>query len=195
MVSNGGTPLITKWQFEVLSALKEARDHPEGPGYSHFDSSKGWFLASQLVDKKLLSGSNVRPGLVALCEVGFAETRYFESGRYFRITTRGANRLEDGYTDDANLMLIDSSKWTGIIEPVKISQVLAILFEMEDACEKITSNHDRAQIFGLIRALEVLLNIPEPPRQGVVSLIRDPAFSNIVQAATFLAAIIAAVKP
>ena len=188
-------PSITKRQFDVLSALKQATEHPDGPGNSPRDSSRGWFLASQLTDKKLLSGGDVRSVLLELCGDGFVEAKWQESGRYFRLTKSGIAKLEMGYEDPQELIMVDSSRWTGIIEPVKIYQALSILNDMEDACEKIKNNHDRSQIFGLIRALELLLTIPEPPRQGVVSLIRDPAFANIVQVATFLAALIGAVKP
>ena len=194
-MSDDGISLITEWQFQVLSALKEATDHPEGPGYNQTDNKRGWFLATQLVDKKLLSGSNIRPALELLCSSALVERTSRDSGRYFRITKGGIRRLERGITDSGNKIIIDSSNWTGIIEPVKVFQAMAIVHEMEDVCENIKNNHDRAQIFGLIRALDVLLNVPEPPRQGIVGLIRDPAFANIVQIATFLAALIGAVKP
>lgn len=194
-MSDNVTPSLTKWQFEVISALKEATDHPEGPGNSPHDSSRGWFLASQLSDKNLVNGPNIRPALLALCDARLVESTFRSSGRYFRLTNSGVRRLEEGYSEVENPMSVDSSNWTGIIEPVRVYQALAILNEMEDACEQIENNHDRSQIFGLIRALEVLLNLPEPPRQGIVSLVRDPAFANLVQVATFLAALLAALRP
>ncbi|MBS0254683.1 MAG: hypothetical protein JSS36_05600 [Proteobacteria bacterium] len=190
-----GNPLISKRQFDVLSALKQAADQPFGPGDSFYDHRKGWFLASQLVDKKLLTGGDVRAVLIDLCDSGLVETKFAESGRYFRLTGKGSRKVDEGQDEVLNIDSVDSSKWTGIIEPPKVYQALHILSDMEDACEKIVNNHDRAQIFGLIRALEVLLTIPEPPRQGVVSLLRDPVFGNVVQVATFFVALIGAVKP
>ena len=65
---------------------------------------------------------------------------------------------------------------------------------MEDVCERLTNNQVRAQIFGLIRALEALLTVPEPPRPGIVSLLRDPAFANVTQVGTLIAALIAAIR-
>ena len=194
-MSSNGSPFITERQFEVLAALKKATGDPKGPGYNSNDSQRGWFLASQLTDKKLLSGNDVRAALLSLCNVGLAERKQLESGQYFRLTRSGDRKVEEGFRDDQIQVIVDSTSWTGVIERPKVYQALAILNEMEDACEKIKNNHDRAQIFGLIRALDVLLNIPDPPRQGVVGLIRDPAFANIIQVATFLAALIGAVRP
>lgn len=186
---------VTKRQHEVLVALRMATENPEGPGYNPHDNDKGWFLATQLSDRNLVSGSGVRPVLLALNELGLVEKKSLESGRYFRLTKRGHALAIEDFADNVDASVVDSSAWTGIIEPPKVHQALIILAEIEDICEKIKNNHDRAQIYGLIRALELLLTVPEPPRQGVVALVRDPAFANIVQVATFLASLIAAVKP
>jgi hypothetical protein len=188
-------PPITKRQHEVLVALKLATANPEGPGYNQLDNNKGWFLASQLTDRNLVSGLDVRTVLLALHEKGLVEKKSLESGRYFRLTKRGRALADEEFQGNSDATTVDSSSWTGIIEPPKVHQALTILAEMEDVCEKMKNNHDRAQIYGLIRALELLLTVPEPPRQGVVALVRDPAFANVIQVATFLTALVAAVKP
>ncbi|MDG5751353.1 hypothetical protein P8R33_09570 [Qipengyuania sp. XHP0211] len=190
----GNIPL-TKRQFAILNALQEAKNLPVGQGDSYTDSMNGWFLATQLLDKGLVDGGHPRPVLQSLCKLHLAESIGRESGRYFRITPTGKRRLDQGFTEADDQISVDTSSWTGVVEPIQVVQVLTILGEMEDVCERMTDNAARAQIMGLIRALELLVDLPNPPRQGIVSLVRDPAFANIVQFATFFAALIAAVKP
>lgn len=188
---------LTPRRYEVLVSLWTATQNPKGPGYYGLDNDRGWFLASQLTDRRLVAGSgaDVRSVLRDLAQIGLVETKSLESGRYFRLTAKGRALAREDYSEEAEPIEVDSSTWTGIIEQPKVHQALAIIAEMEDVCEKMKNNRDRAQIYGLIRALELLLTVPEPPRQGVVALIRDPAFVNVVQVATFLASLIAAVKP
>ena len=188
-------PRISEWEFDVLAALKAAKDIPGKPGVSSFDAERGWFTVTQVSERNELKGPSIRPALTVLCEAGFAQSKPLDSSRYYRVTQRGLDLIETGFQPDDDRLVVNSGSWTGIIEPVQVSQVLAILSDMEDVCERITDNQERAQIFGLIRALEVLVNLPNPPRQGVVALLRDPAFANIIQVATFLAALLAAVKP
>jgi len=187
--------MLSKWEFDVLSAVNEARTKPlpfEGPT---FDAERGWFTVTQITDLNNLKGPSIRPVLYSLIGGGFVESKPLESGRYYRVTAKGKARLSQGFSEEQEQTFVNSSAWTGIIDPVQVAQVMVILGEMEDVCEQITENQPRAQIFGLIRALEILVNVPEPPRQGVVALLRDPAFANVVQVATFLTALVAAVKP
>jgi hypothetical protein len=186
---------ITSWEYDVLAALKTAADSDQAKASGSFDVQKGWLTGTQIIGFSSITGPNIRPALNLLRERGFIDTRSHEWLRLFRINQRGIARLEQGKPRADADLIFSSYAWTGVVDPVQAQQVLAILAEMEDVCEQISNNHDRAQIYGLIRAIEVLLTIPEPPRQGLVALVRDPAFANIVQVATFLAALIAAVRP
>ena len=191
---SGGQHDLTPWEYDVLAAVKSASDSDLARSSSSFDVSRGWLTGTQVVDFSDLTGPNIRPVLNLLREVGYVDARSHESIRLFRLNAKGSQRLATGRPNEDDNQAYSSQSWTGIIDAVQIGRVSIILSEMEDVCERITNNHDRAQIYGLIRALECLLTIPEPPRQGVIALVRDPAFANIVQVATFLAALIAAVK-
>ena len=191
---SGGQHDLTPWEYDVLAAVKSASESDEARSSVSFDVSRGWLTGTQVFELSGLTGPNIRPVLHRLREDAYIDARSYESIRLFRVNAKGTQRLATGRPSEDDSQGYSSESWTGIIDAVQIGRVSIILSEMEDVCERITNNHDRAQIYGLIRALECLLTIPEPPRQGVVALVRDPAFANIVQVATFLAALIAAVK-
>lgn len=116
----------------------------------------------------------------------------------FRLSGLGERAMrifeEEGDGIVPRTIRVDSSTWTGIITSAQIYYVLQIVSEIEDIAESIKDNVARSQILGFVTALKVLLELPEPPRKGIVELARDPAFANIIQIGTFLAAIIAAMK-
>ena len=187
---------LTRSEFDALQAVKAATDSPNAKHSPSFDAQKGWLTVTEIREFSGIELSkNVRPTLIHLERSGYLSQKAPASIRHFRLNEKGLHLLKSGFSDENDPIVVDSASWTGIIEPVQIQRVLLILSDMEDVCESIRNNRDRAQIFGLIRALEVLLTVPDPPRQGVVSLLRDPAFANVVQVGTFLAALIAAVKP
>jgi hypothetical protein len=185
---------ISAWEYDVLASTKSANSSDEANISALFDVKNGWLTATQITQFSGLSGPSIRPALNSLVEAGLLQSRTFDAIRLFKITGKGLDRIDQGPPAENSDLSVSSRAWTGIVDPIQAGKALAIVAEMEDVCEQITNNHDRAQIYGLIRALELLLTLPDPPRQGVVSLARDPAFANIVQVATFLAALIAAVK-
>ncbi|RVQ69212.1 hypothetical protein EKN06_03155 [Croceicoccus ponticola] len=186
---------LNRLEFDVLSAVLKATDCYEAKNSTSFDVEKGWLSATQIAELSGYEGPNIRVPLQNLTSDGFLNRRSHQSVHIFRIARKGRDRVNLAPPDESQEFASMSSSWTGIIQPIQVHQVMVILSDMEDVCERISNNHDRAQIFGLIRALEALVNLPDPPRQGVVSLVRDPAFANVVQVGTFLAALIAAVKP
>lgn len=80
----------------------------------------------------------------------------------------------------------DSAKWTGIIAPAEVRYVLKIVQDIEDVALSISSNEKRSQIIGLVTALRAILETPEPPRQPILSIVRDPAFAHILEVGSFL---------
>ena len=189
------TPLhISQFEFEVLNffeAVKETDAHKNSVFHEH---KRGWFSNVEIREFLGSPSLSTRTALGALASYGLVTENTAAGFRQYRITPVGMDRLKSGFlavdADSAS-----SYTWTGVVDPVQAERALAIISELEDACERMTNNSDRAQVMGLVRALEILLTIPEPPRAGIVALIRDPAFANIVQLATFLAALAAAIKP
>ena len=81
---------------------------------------------------------------------------------------------------------VESYRWTGVVSPPKVVHILAIIDDMEKVVEGILDNAKHSQIVGLIIALRAILQTPEPPKAPVLSIIRDPAFANIVEVGSFL---------
>jgi len=118
-----------------------------------------------------------------------SQPRHGVSDRY-QITSDGI-RWMDRLNEQGR---IDSSSWTGIITPTQVSQIFPLILKMEFEAEKITDNAQRSQIIGIVAAIKVLLDLPQPPAGVVVQALRDPIFSNLVQFATLIAAIVAALR-
>jgi predicted transcriptional regulator len=181
--------------LEALRATKRAIESDRAKFSKSGDIARGWLTATEIIE---FSGSPENKGfriaLNNLASLGFLEQRLSASIRNYRLTEKGRKIVQSAGSKSTEVIVANSAAWTGVVEAPQIRQVLLILEEMEHVCEKIRNNQQRAQIIGLIRALEMLLAVPEPPRQGIVSLVRDPAFANIVQVGTFLAAIVAAVR-
>ena len=187
---------FTESEFAALRSVKLAIESTGAKFSKSVELKRGWMTVTEIREfSDQNEYNNIRPSLKYLAENGYLNQKITASIRHFRITKKGENLLQNEKSFSTEIDTINSTLWTGIIEPIQIQRVLIILSDMEDVCETIRNNRDRAQIFGLIRALEIILSIPDPPRQGIVSLLRDPAFANIVNVGTFLAALIAAVKP
>ncbi|MCU0949160.1 MAG: hypothetical protein MUF47_13060 [Porphyrobacter sp.] len=181
--------------LNALRAVKQAIESDRARFSKSGDISRGWLTATEIQEfSGLFLERGFRVSLNNLVSMGFLEQRSAASIRTYRLNERGNQILAAVSADSKEIIVADSASWTGVVRPPQIRQVLIILEEMEQVCETITNNEQRAQILGLIRALELLLAMPEPPREGIVSLVRDPAFANIVQVGTFLAAIVAAVR-
>lgn len=185
---------LSVWELNVLRAvtkISESVDRRASLGSELFN--EGW-TTSAMVRLELGSKSlDTRRTLRRLVDWGCLETLDYAQAQFFRMSGKGHRALLGESFSDVPPSL-DSSSWTGVVTPLQIIQILQIVSEIEDVCEEITNNETRSQIFGLVRALEILLEIPNPPRLGIVSLVRDPAFANIVQVGTLFAAIVAAVK-
>lgn len=81
---------------------------------------------------------------------------------------------------------VDSASWTGIVTPTEVRHVLAIVADIEGVARTIGDNEKQSQIIGLVTALRAILETPEPPRQPILSIVRDPAFAHIVEVGAFL---------
>ena len=184
---------ISEWEYNVLRAVQEIADSPQAKIDILLETRQGWLTNVHVRDLLEAPSVKTRTTLRTLAAQGLLTERMFMSSRHFRLTQKGLDRLSKP-APSSNDGSVDSQSWTGVIETFQTKRALAILSEMEDVCEQMRNNNDRAQILGLVRALEILLNLPDPPRAGVVSLARDPAFANVIQVGAFLAALVAAVK-
>lgn len=183
------------FDLELISAVKEIGDHyPKSEfDFGSIPQQHGWVTSARVREHIGANSLETRKGLKHLAVEGYLENETFEQVDFFRLSALGDRALAIAADSDDPIRAV-ASDWTGIIEPVQIQQVLRIVSEIEDVAEGIQDNMMRSQILGLVQALKVLLDLPQPPKKGVVELVRDPAFANIVQIGTFLAAIIAALK-
>ena len=184
---------ITSWEFEVLRAVQDFSKSDAARQHMLLETQQGWITNVNVMEFLESPSLPTRTTLRELSAKGLLAEKVLHYSRHFRLTHKGIERLIAGPPTD-EVDAFDSKTWTGVVDPIQAERALFIVSEMEDVCERMTNNFDRAQIMGLVRALELLLTIPEPPRLGIVSLVRDPAFSNIIQVAAFLAALVAAVK-
>jgi hypothetical protein len=183
---------LTRQEIDVLRELMAiAEKYPKATLEDSIPQQEGWTTSAR-IRESLGSGSlETRRSLRRLADWGYADQKKINGSEWYKINGRGAAAFLRNTDASA---AIDSSLWTGSVSAIQVHQILSIVSEIEDACETITDNYARSQILGLVRALEILLTIPEPPRQGIIALIRDPAFNHVIGFGTFLAAIVAALK-
>ena len=154
----------------------------------------GWVTSARAREELGSKSLETRRTLQHLSVEGIVEVQEFDRVQFFRLTSAGERLLQTSKQDGNADVLIDSSRWTGLISAPQISQVLRIVSEIEDVAETILDNSERAQIIGLVSAIKILLDLPEPPRMGLMSLLRDPAFANILAIGTLITSLIAALK-
>jgi hypothetical protein len=194
---------LSEWELDVLRAVQKVSSRTESNLKAHKDYfgnqtlalEDGWTTSATVKEELKARSLATRHTLRRLADWGFLNSMQVAQAQCFKLSATGIDALLGQLSiQDSNLPIVDSSNWTGVVSPTQIGQVLNILSEIEDICETIVENEPRAQILGLVRALEILLDLPNPPRSGIVELIRDPAFANIVQIAACLAAIVAAIR-
>ncbi|MEM7778836.1 MAG: hypothetical protein AAF697_00425 [Pseudomonadota bacterium] len=193
---------LSKFDFSVLGtvnliARRYKSDFEEDEFYKRFGpipQQLGWVTSARVREELGANSVETRKALNHLAIDGLLETESIESAKQYRLTPLGSRFLVDAKRtegdDQSETVAIDNGD-NFSVSVVQRGQILALLSEIEDVAEGITDNETRAQIFGLIRALKVLLDVPNPPKAGMLAIIRDPAFANLVQIATFLAAIAA----
>ncbi|WP_417617673.1 hypothetical protein [Parasphingorhabdus sp.] len=192
---------LSEFELDLIKTVKEIADsHVSASSSWSSPAALGWTTSGSV--RSVLGSKSLptRETLRRLAARGFIDLDVQGQVQYFRTNLKSTDALlgvfdavdsADGFTETSG---IDSKSWTGVVSPVQVQQVLIILSEIEDVCESMTENLPRAQVMGLVRALEILLDLPNPPRTGVLALVRDPAFANVIQVATLLAAITAALK-
>jgi DNA-binding PadR family transcriptional regulator len=142
------------------------------------------------------SGVSVSPSVVTvfleeLLKEGLIEKPQHGIADRYRITAQGI-RFMDAEVNSSRV--INSSEWTGVLSNAQIAQVYPLILKIELEAEKITDNETRSQILGIVQAIRILLDIPQPPKSVIVQALRDDAFSNLVQFATLIAAVLAAIR-
>jgi hypothetical protein len=194
---------LSEWELDVLRAVQKvsARTEINLKAQEDYFGNKtlaledGWTTSATVKEELKARSLQTRHTLRRLADWGHLNSIQVSQAQCFRLSSIGIDALLGAVAEQVTApSMIDSAVWTGTVSPAQIGQVLNILSEIEDICETILENEPRYQILGLVSALEILLYLPNPPRTGIIYLIRDPAFANIVQIATCLAAIVAAVK-
>lgn len=197
---------LTEFDRKVLLAVQEiaSRYKADFANYTFYEKfgpipqELGWVTSARVRETIGARSLETRRTLQNLAADDLMESEVFDSVEQFRLTMLGERFLDGSlpslHEPHVELTRIESTVWTGRVTAPQIYQVLQIVSEIEDVAEGITDNEARAQMYGLITALKTLLDLPNPPREGIVALARDPAFGNLIQIGTFLAAIIAAMK-
>ena len=190
---------FSPFELRALRAIAKISSlYPRPTSGPMIPQQDGWVTSARVREYLQSKSLETRSTLINLAEDGLLEKEKMFGVQQFRLTDIGRAYLEpDGELEAGSPIVrstIDSSAWTGIVSPPQIYHVLQIVSQIEDVAEEIQENEARAQIMGLVSALKILLDLPSPPRQGIVALARDPAFANLIQIGTLLAAIVAAVK-
>ncbi|MXO85214.1 hypothetical protein GRI38_04145 [Altererythrobacter aurantiacus] len=184
--------------YEILSAVRDVgTQYPALDDGPLLPQQEGWVTSSRVREQIGAKSLETRKGLQHLVVEKMLQSSRLGGVEVFRLSGLGARALEvweDEHQRLGEAIRVSSSDWTGLVSPIQIKQVLSIVSQIEDCAEAIRENEVRSQILGLALAIKTLLDLPQPPRQGLVELIRDPAFANIVQIGTFLAAITAALR-
>ncbi|MFO6429678.1 hypothetical protein ACLBKT_06230 [Erythrobacter sp. W302b] len=190
---------FSPFELRVLRAIaKISSMYPRPMSGPTIPLQEGWITSGKLREYLQSKSLETRATLNSLADDGLLEQEKIFGVQQYRLTDLGRQYLDPDADVDAQPLIerssIDSSAWTGIVTPPQIYHVLQIVSQIEDVAEEIQENEARAQIMGLVAALKILLDLPSPPRQGIVALARDPAFANLIQIGTLLAAVVAAVK-
>lgn len=184
---------ISEFEAELLTALVTIANKygPASEGGVVVPIQQGWMTSARVREHLGKRSLETRKSLKRMASLGYVDLSTINGVDSFRINARGTEAL---LRRKGEGLAVKAQTWTGLVSPIQIAQILNIVSEIEDICEGIQDNELRSQIYGLIRALQALLEVPNPPKVGLLALIGDPAFANIVQIATCLAAIVAALK-
>ena len=189
---------LSKLEFDVLSAVRNIRTHyPQFGIGDAIPQQEGWVTSARVRETLGTKSLETRRTLQHLAIDGLLQEMEVEKVQMFRLSGQGERFLGEPHASDERSdrpIRAESESWTGILELPQIRQVLQIVSEIEDVAENMRGNVERAQILGLIGALKILLDLPDAPRAGIIELVRDPAFANIIQVATLLAAIVAVLR-
>ncbi|MFN3818895.1 hypothetical protein [Blastomonas sp.] len=190
---------LSAFDVQILLALRDvAASYPKSSLEWSSLQDEGWVTSAQVREELGSKSLETRQALKHLAVEGTLSEMFDRGIQMFRLSGKGERALAAMQSMDRDLNSsagnVESRTWTGTISPIQAYQVLQVVSEFEDVAESITDNMNRAQIMGLISAIKILIELPEPPREGIIQLIRDPAFANIVQIGTFLAAVIAAIN-
>jgi hypothetical protein len=177
------------WELRLLRGVVEA-SYDDVHDYGYFDDlrSKGWITSGRLRSHLKSDSLVTRRTLRRLADYGYLDSTIRDETEYFHINEKGSVEISDIATDD--VIYLQSRA----ISDDNIIQIQKILSEIEDLSESVLANSEKQQIIGFVKSVKILIDVPDVPKAGILSLIRDPAFANIVQLATFLAALAAVVK-
>ena len=182
---------ITAWEVRVLRGVVEVSvDDREHYHFTDELRSHGWVTSGRLAAHLLSESFHVRKSLRKLAELGSLDRTYRDDIEYFRITPSGMQKIAQPKIIEYQSS-VDPHR---VLDGDQVHEVIKILHEIQDVAEETEDNFDRAQISGFARSLEILIQLPVVPKTGILALIRDPAFANVVALGAFLTAIYAAVK-
>ena len=194
---SNGPQTITDFERRVVLAVREVVK-----GYADFLPSQitaiqqgRWVTSAQVHAVIDAESIEVRQALESLSSRMITERTKFGDVTVFRLSSKGHDLIIDrpeGREEDSSSFPLEVSGAS--LSETEVSKIISILSQMEDVAEGEKNNSERAQIYGLIKAVRALIDLPEPPRRGLLALLSDPVFGNLVQIAALAAAIIAVVK-
>ncbi|WP_147418737.1 hypothetical protein [Sphingobium terrigena] len=180
---------LNAWELRTLRGIVEA-SYDDIHDYGYFDDlrSTGWITSGRLRAHLKSDSLVTRRTLRRLADFGYLDTTIRDETEYFHINEKGAHEISDIFSGDGDDQRVRE------ISIEQVAEIQKILSEIEDLSESILSNSEKQQVIGFIKSVKILIDVPDVPKSGIIGLIRDPAFANIVQLATFLAALAAVLK-
>lgn len=171
----------------VRAVLEAGYDDQHQFGYWDELRNKGWVTSGRISAFLKSESFATRKTLRRLADLGYLDQAYREHTEFFISNARGELAI-------SNPPLPPKVDQISSLNDIDIFEIKKLLGKIEDISETIVDNQTRAQIVGFVRLVDVLVDLPDPPKAGLLALIRDPAFANIVQLGVFLTAIYVLVK-
>ncbi|WBY08603.1 hypothetical protein PIB19_03800 [Sphingomonas sp. 7/4-4] len=184
MPDNDQTSVLSVWEIRVLRGVIEV-GFDDRAHYAYNDElrSIGWITSGRLSAHLRSESFITRKSLRRLADSGYLDRAYRDEVEYFRINAVGRAALTP--PDELEAPSAFSLTKFGLVNDEQVTKIIRILSQIEDLSESTQDNLQRSQISGLVRSLNILIQLPQVPKEGILALLRDPAFANIVQLGTF----------